>query len=239
MLPSNVTSRRRVVSNRQYLRRLIRPKQMDFEFALWLMLQLCFAPKKAYLHTSYHKETKNQWSRDDPAYLVLLCGFLTISACVHCLTFADGVAKSVKIVLYVVLVDFLFLSVILATLFWVIANRFLRRGTTDQTVEWLYAFDVQCNSYFVLFVCLHIGQFVFSPLLRSTHFVAAVLSNVLYVFTFSYYHYLNFLGFSSLPFLDQTEVFLYPVGIMILTLPFAIIARFNPTRFVFALYFGR
>lgn len=236
MLPSN-SIRPSPTVYRQYFRRLIRPKQMDFEFAFWLMVQLCFAPKKTYLHISYHKETKNQWSRDDPAYVVLLGGLLFLSASVHCLTFGDGLAKSVGIVFYVVLVDFVLCSVLIATCFWSFANRVLRRKNAP-FVEWLYAFDVQCNSYFVLFVFLHLFQFAFSPLLRSTHFIACCLSNALYVFAFSFYHYLNFLGYSSLPFLAQTELFLYPIGVLILVLPISIVTRFNPTKFVFSLYFG-
>jgi hypothetical protein len=33
-----------------------------------------------YRHTSYHKQTKNQWARDDPAFLVVACMLLTVAA---------------------------------------------------------------------------------------------------------------------------------------------------------------
>jgi hypothetical protein len=36
--------------------------------------------------------------------------------------------------------------------------------------------------------------------------VSAVLSSILYAAALSYYHYLNFLGYSALPFLQRTEV---------------------------------
>ncbi len=41
-----------------------------------------------------------------------------------------------------------------------LANRCLRRKTlhshaTEQHVEWMYAFDVHCNSYFPLFLLLY------------------------------------------------------------------------------------
>ena len=39
-----------------------------------------------YRHTSYHKQTKNQWARDDPAFVVLCCAFLALTAVAYCIT---------------------------------------------------------------------------------------------------------------------------------------------------------
>ena len=50
------------------------------------------------------------------------------------------------------------------------------------------------------------AQFLLSPLLLWRSFVATVLSNALYGLAFSYYHYITFLGYSSLPFLSDTVV---------------------------------
>lgn len=60
----------------KYLRRLIKFKQMDFEFALWQMLYLFVAPQKVFRNFGYRKETKSQFARDDPAFLVLLLASL-------------------------------------------------------------------------------------------------------------------------------------------------------------------
>lgn len=80
----------------KYLRRIIMFKQMDFEFALWQMFYLFIAPQKVYRNFQYRKrkcsehcfiysyvyvrkifvETKSQFARDDPAFLVLLGGCL-------------------------------------------------------------------------------------------------------------------------------------------------------------------
>jgi len=45
---------------------------MDFEFALWQMIYLFIAPQKVYRNFNYRKQTKSQFARDDPAFLVLL-----------------------------------------------------------------------------------------------------------------------------------------------------------------------
>ena len=56
----------------KYLRRLLHFRQMDFEFALWQMLYLFTSPQRVYRNFHYRKQTKDQWARDDPAFLVLL-----------------------------------------------------------------------------------------------------------------------------------------------------------------------
>eukprot|EP00877_Chromochloris_zofingiensis_P009945 jgi/Chrzof1/5203/Cz15g16070.t1 len=177
---------------------------MDLEYTFWLMLQLCISPKTAYRHTSYHKQTKNQWARDDPAFVVVCCFLMMMAATAYCVTF--------------------------------IANRFLRKKNlpshqVEQNVEWLYAFDVHCNSYFPLFLLLYVLQFLLSPVLLWKSLVSTALSCALYAAALSLYHYLNFLGYSALPFLERTQVFLWPIALIFVSIPFAILAGFNPTRF--------
>ena len=54
-------------------------------YTFWTMLQLCISPKTAYKHTSYHKQTKNHWARDDPAFVVICCGLVAAAATAYCL----------------------------------------------------------------------------------------------------------------------------------------------------------
>lgn len=83
----------------KYLRRFVKFDQMDFEYAMWQMVYLFIAPKKVYRNFNYRKreysraslrvvgrmmmtkllslaETKSQFARDDPAFLVLLVACL-------------------------------------------------------------------------------------------------------------------------------------------------------------------
>jgi hypothetical protein len=86
-------------------------------YTFWLMLQLCISPKTAcahhdscmssplaiyqweaaqehllvccrYRHTSYHKQTKNQWARDDPAYVIICCLLVAAAASAYCVAYA-------------------------------------------------------------------------------------------------------------------------------------------------------
>ena len=50
-----------------------------------MMRQLCTSPKTVYRHTSYHKQTKNHWARDDPAFVVVCCALVAVTAVAYCL----------------------------------------------------------------------------------------------------------------------------------------------------------
>lgn len=96
----------------------------------------------------------------------------------------------------------------------------------SSTFVWgrLYALDVHCNSFFPTFVMLYgivhlhlafqkcpcllsvnvtdrlfspVVQYFLSPILVAHSFIAALLSNLLFMVTLSYYHYLNFLGYDG------------------------------------------
>lgn len=54
-------------------------------YTLWTMLQLCISPKTAYRHASYHKQTKNHWARDDPAFVVTCAALVAVTATAYCL----------------------------------------------------------------------------------------------------------------------------------------------------------
>ncbi len=117
-------------------------------------------------------------------------------------------------------------------------------------------------------------QLLLAPLLLWRSVVAALLSNALYAFALGYYHYLSFLGYSALPFLEHTEarqtrcsmlgrqqvhaclqcsqkgacaltlflhgwqVFLWPIALILVVLPLAVLTGFSPTRFTLNIYFG-
>ncbi|CAG8475260.1 8390_t:CDS:10 [Paraglomus brasilianum] len=129
-----------------FLRRLFRfPQMVDFEFALWQMFYLCIAPRRVYRNIIYHKQTKNQWARDDPAFVVMLSFFLGLSAIAWGLVLGHGLVGILKMMTFMVFIDFVVVGMVISTLCWVFANRFLTHRHTihavEQTVEWQYAFD--------------------------------------------------------------------------------------------------
>ncbi|KAF3776778.1 unc-50-like protein [Nymphaea thermarum] len=195
-------------------------RQMDIEYTFWQMLHLCTSPKVVYQHTKYHKQTKNQWARDDPAFVVISILLLIVAASAYCSAYDTTVAHAVLTVLSVLMFHFLITGVVLAT------------------ICWLYAFDVHCNSFFPMFILLYVIQYFVSPLLVAHGFIPVLLANLLFMVAFCYYHYLNFLGYDVLPFLDKTTFFLYPIGVIIILSPLMILSGFNPTRYILSFYFS-
>ncbi|KAK9020513.1 hypothetical protein V6N11_010536 [Hibiscus sabdariffa] len=228
----------------QYLRRIVKWQQMDIEYTFWQMLHLCTAPKVVYQHTKYHKQTKNQWARDDPAFVVICSLLLAVATLAYCAAYDHSAAHAVFVVISVFLFHFLLTGVILATSCWFLTNAYLREEApnshvVEQRVEWLYAFDVHCNSFFPMFVMLYVIHYFLSPLLVSNGFIPELLSNLLFMVAASYYHYLNFLGYDVLPFLERTTFFLYPIGVIIVLSPIFILSGFNPSRYFMNIHFSQ
>nr|KJB11966.1 hypothetical protein B456_002G009400 [Gossypium raimondii] len=222
MLPTVSKTRSSISTSRpnamfpQYLRRIVKWQQMDIEYTFWQMLHLCTAPKIVYQHTKYHNQTKNQWARDDPAFVVICSLLLAVATVAYCAAYDHSAAHAVSVVITVSLFHFLLAGILLATCCWFLTNAYLRKEApntcvVEQRVEWLYAFDLHCNSFFPMFVMLYA----------------------------SYHHYLNFLGYDVLPFLKRTTFFLYPIGIVIILSPILILSGFNPSRYFMNIYCSR
>merc|ERR1712232_785690 len=159
----------------------------------------------------YRKQTKNQWARDDPAFIVVLAFFLIVSA------IAYGIALQVRGFLFLRMIvlfvgfHFLLAGATIASLAWFISNKYLRVQSfhgVEQRMEWMYAFDIHCNSFFPLFLILYVIHYFLLPFLIQPTFGAAIVSNALYALALCYYSYIMSLGYSMLPFLERTEVLL-------------------------------
>ncbi|GJV08009.1 protein unc-50 [Tanacetum coccineum] len=182
MLPTTSSSRGGRLPSRanpifpQYLRRIIKWQQMDIEYTFWQMLHLCTSPKVVYQHTKYHKQTKNQWARDDPAFIVICILLLAVSAVAYSVAYDHSIGHTVFVVFSATCIHFLLAGAIVATFccgFYFcnsslnlflkfVTNTYLREETSnshvvEQRVEWLYAFDVHCNSFFPLYIVLYGG----------------------------------------------------------------------------------
>ncbi|KAG0232580.1 Protein unc-50 [Actinomortierella wolfii] len=213
-----------------FLRRLFRFPHMDFQFALWQMVYLCISPRIVYRNIHYHKQTKNRWARDDPAFMVILSGVLASSAIAWGLVYGHGMIGILRMVLFMIFVDFVVTGLIVATVCWTVANRFLVHASvysTDQAVEWQYAFDIHCNAFMPVALLLYVLQLVFMKLLLKNSWITIFLGNSLYMTAIVYYCYITFLGYNALPFLRHPEMFLYPITIFVVLYVIALILGIN------------
>ena len=117
----------------EYAARMVRFRQMDFEYALWLMLNLIISPRTAFRSTLYHSRTKHQWARDDPAFVVVLLYLLLVASVSWSFAFAWRTPLQVLgLFAYVACVDFLLLGVALSTIGWWFANAYLHEQAQSQ-----------------------------------------------------------------------------------------------------------
>ncbi|KAK9384059.1 UNC-50 family-domain-containing protein [Kockiozyma suomiensis] len=228
------------------LRRLLKPPTLDFETAIWEICYLFIAPKKVYRQMYYRKQTKNTWARDDPSFVLLLSGFLMLSAVAWGIAYSPGFIPIVKLMANIILIDFLAVGAVISTVGWLLVNKFFRqrsgRGVMSMTqndakLEWAYCFDVHCNSFLIIWFCLYVLQFIMLPIIVKDSWISLLLGNLLYLGAFSYYVVITYLGYSSLPFLEHTEILLAPILVFVL-LFFASLFGFNAAKHAVKFYFG-
>ncbi|TQD83034.1 hypothetical protein C1H46_031410 [Malus baccata] len=250
MLPTTSRGRSSSSSSRtnpmpiQYLRRIIK---LNVENITFLDGEGILGKCGAFVLVSRGEvalETKNQWARDDPAFVVICSVLLAVATLAYCAAYDHSAAHAVFVVISVLLFHFLFIGMLLATFCWFLTNSYLREEApnshvVEQHVEWLYAFDVHCNSFFPMFVLLYVIHYFLSPILVAHGFLPVLLSNLIFMVATSYYHYLNFLGYDVLPFLERTTFFLYPISVVIVLSPILILSGFSPSRYFMNMYFSQ
>ena len=247
----------------EYAARMLRWRQMDFEYAMWLMANLCISPRTAFRSTLYHSRTKHQWARDDPAFVVVLLYLLLVASVAWSFAFAWRTPLQVLgLFAYVACIDFLLLGVTLSSIGWWFANAYLHEQMQApqlgsayhrlasraaeaswsqerrESVEWMYAFDIHCNAFVPVYMLLYVLHYLLLPLLLRPGFFPALLSNALFAAAFSTYHYLTFLGYSEMPFLHKCEVFVYPIALVLLAFALSLPLGINCTATVVYIYFG-
>jgi len=222
----------------KYLRRLWNFRQMDFEFALWQMLYLFYKPQQVYRNFQYRKETKAQFARDDPAFLVLLSGWLIVSSAGFSMVLGIHFVGFLKFLLYVIFVDLIGVGLVISTSLWFISNKFLIKPTIrEQDVEWGFTFDVHLNAFFPILMILHFVQlFVYHPLIERDWFISTWLGNTLWLIALGYYIYITFLGYSSLNILTKTKYFLAPLTLLFLLYIVTLVINWNLSRSLMDFY---
>ncbi|XP_018650816.1 hypothetical protein Smp_029040 [Schistosoma mansoni] len=234
----------------RYFRRLFHVRHMDFEYALWQMWQLFVGPQRVFRNFNYRKCSRQQWARDDPAFLVLMMVFLIFTSLGFAFCMSLNAIQSVEFVLWVVFVDFIGISLLQATFFWIITNHFFvdssksrsqlntlgRFVETNPEVEWGYAFDVHLNGFFPALCILHLLQLPFLYIILQNWFIGRLLGNTFWLMSFTYYTYITFLGYRTLPFLKRTTVLLWPVTAAAIIYVISLIMKWNFTLFLCHFY---
>lgn len=242
LLPEPVPNRRSTPSSitkcSRYLTRLFRFNQMDFEFAAWQMIYLFASPQKVFKNSVYRKQTKNQYARDDPAFLVILAACIILSAAVLSIVLHLNFFSFIKFTFWLVFVDCIFIGAGVATLAWIFTNKFLKKDAlSSEDVEWGYAFDIHLNAFFPPLIILHIFQMLFfSYFINQDWFISRLFGNTLWLVAVIYYCYITYLGYRSLPYLKDTKFILYFLVPAFLIYLVSVLAGINIMRMLMNFY---
>lgn len=161
-------------------------------------------------------ETKNRWARDDPAFVLLQSVFLAIMAFLYGLVYSKSVFGIIKLILYMVIVDYYIVGIAVASFTWYlprlkfnnsfyllrfVSNKFLVNKSahmTEQQVEWVYAWDVHCNAFFPTFLCTYVIQFILLGIVTLSGFLPRLIGCTIYFCGIVSYMYYTFLGFQGM-----------------------------------------
>lgn len=222
----------------RYVKLLLRPPTLDFETAAWEMFYILWNPRKAYKSIYYRQQNRSQWARDDPSFVVLVGLLVVLSAIAWGLAYAPTFGGIITLMLYMVVVDFVCLGLIAASIEWAVAQYYLLRdGNPGNSVEWAYSFDVHCNAFLVIWVYLYVLQFLLLPILQRQNWFSLFIGNTLYFAAFAHYFVVVFWGYSTLPLLQNTQVYLLPIGVLAVLYILSLFG-FSIVRFLLARYFG-
>eukprot|EP00842_Homolaphlyctis_polyrhiza_P004587 jgi/Hompol1/5129/HPOL_004202-RA len=210
-----------------YFRRMFSFPQMDFDLALWQIAFLVISPKR------------NQWARDDPAFHLLIAIAMCVAAIAYGIAYGCTVVGTLRLILYTVFAEFLGAGLIISTTTWFITNQYMLQQqlhAVEQSVEWMYAFDVHCNAFVPFFLVTYVFQFFLLRIVLADGFIYRLIANSIYLVALVYYWYITFLGYNALPFVKNSIVFLYPIGVTVVVYLISLFT-FNASKTIFELYF--
>lgn len=202
---------------KKMFRRAFKPTTLDFETAIWEVVHLIVNPKKMYRSHYYYKQQtttggKFSYTRDDPSFLILLTLFLSATALGWGLAYSPHIGDIVKLIVYMVFIDFYLTGIVIATISWALTNKlfnnsvgFARSRHNVNYIEWGFCFDIHCNSFLIIWCLIYLVQFLLLPLIRiKGSFFSLLLGNLLYFGSIGYYFVVTFYGFNSLPLISNS-----------------------------------
>ena len=193
-----------------YLKKMIHIRQIDYYLAYTNILY-CFKPKEINETAKIRKHLKNKYARDDPGFLIILILNLFISSV--CYSIAFGHLSPVYIFNIFFIQTFLILfttGILISLVCKIVIDRYFRNdeiGTNkEQKIEYVYAFDIHCNSFVPLYFFSGVIPFCLLPLVNGNGgFLQVLISNGLTFIGVLYYFYVTFMGYFSLPFVRKNK----------------------------------
>ncbi|CDW76108.1 UNKNOWN [Stylonychia lemnae] len=201
---------------KHYIFKMVRPKQMDFDLALFLMINSLKSPAKLYQYTKRLKQIRNQWHRDDPCLVSSIIVILFIIGITYGIVLQkDFVTGYLQIAMKMILLHFALSGVIISFGCKFIAERYMRKEDKQSvhaainSIEPMYAFDIHCNSFFPFFVFAYLFQLLLLPLTNREGIIPLICSNTLHFIAAAYYWFLTFRGYAVQAIINNFKMSFY------------------------------
>lgn len=217
----------------------------DIDLLSYQFMYASFAPSKVYKLTTLRKQTKNQWAREEPSFVLLTLAMLAASSVCWGIAYEVPFSNPLSFLWLVAQswIHYLLGGLILATSCWLFANRVLRVASqalpysaVHSEVDWLYTWDVHCNGYTWLFWTLHVAQLLLAPFVLGESRVCTVLGNVLVMIAWVGYWHIVHLGYATLPFLKRANLLFAPAMATTALLLLLTVLNINAARFFLGFY---
>ncbi len=185
------------------------------------LVQSCRAPAQVSKLTLHRKQTKNSWARDDPAVALVLLALLAVVSVAYGAAYRASSPLAYAALIAQAWAAFLGGGALAATATWAWANRHCRAGaaaphSVEQSVEWLFAWDVHCNAFVPVLLLAYVANFLLLPLtMAGDGLVPCLVGNALYATAAGHYLYITFQGYVVLPFLQPDKLRPLLAGIVV------------------------
>lgn len=217
----------------RYIRLLLRPPALNLEEAAWELVHTITSPRKMYKSLYFRQQTRQKWAREDPSFIIFFFVLLCLSAVLWGLTYSPTWSGVVTLFWYMVFVEFVGVGLVVSTALYVLFNKFGQRPGPHTPLEWAFCFDVHCNAFVCIYVWIYFIGYILSPMtLHQHHILAKFVGNSLYLGAASHYCFITFLGYSTLPFLRNTEVLLTPIALAALVYLICMISGVNFAQYM-------
>ena len=222
-----------------YLKKIYHIRQIDYYLA-YLNIIYCFKPKELIEMSKMRKHLKNKYGRDDPGFLLLIIIYVLISSISYSITF--GIYNPFKIFNIFFIQTFVFLitfGLIISMISKIIIDKYFNNSTTNQNIEFIYAFDIHCNGFVPMYTFCSIIPFIFIGITSKDNFMIEILfTNSSLCIGILYYSYVTFISYFSLPFVRKNKFVTLGIWPIIFTFFIATLCNFNFFKYFCSMFFS-
>ena len=121
----------------------------------------------------------------------------------------------------------------------IVIDKYFNNSTTNQNIEFIYAFDIHCNGFVPMYTFCSIIPFIFIGITSKDNFMIEILfTNSSLCIGILYYSYVTFISYFSLPFVRKNKFVTLGIWPIIFTFFIATLCNFNFFKYFCSMFFS-